>query len=51
MKPQVPAWHLHELLADDAIVCGDSGTVTTWVGPAVKLRAGSGSASAGRSAR
>jgi pyruvate dehydrogenase (quinone)/pyruvate oxidase len=31
MKPQVPLWHLHELLDDDAIVCGDSGTVTTWV--------------------
>jgi pyruvate dehydrogenase (quinone) len=31
MKPQVPVWHLHELLADDAIVCGDSGTVTTWI--------------------
>jgi pyruvate dehydrogenase (quinone)/pyruvate oxidase len=31
MKPQVPMWHLHELLTDDAIVCGDSGTVTTWV--------------------
>jgi pyruvate dehydrogenase (quinone)/pyruvate oxidase len=27
----VPLWHLHELLTDDAIVCGDSGTVTTWV--------------------
>jgi pyruvate dehydrogenase (quinone)/pyruvate oxidase len=31
MKPQAPLWHLHELLTDDAIVCGDSGTVTTWV--------------------
>jgi pyruvate dehydrogenase (quinone)/pyruvate oxidase len=31
MKPQVPMWHLHELLTDDAIVCGDSGTVTTWI--------------------
>lgn len=31
MKPQVPLWHLHELLTDDAIVCGDSGTVTTWI--------------------
>jgi pyruvate dehydrogenase (quinone) len=31
MKPQVPLWHLHELLSDDAIVCGDSGTVTTWI--------------------
>jgi pyruvate dehydrogenase (quinone)/pyruvate oxidase len=31
MKPQVPLWHLHDLLSDDAIVCGDSGTVTTWI--------------------
>ncbi|HYX86628.1 MAG TPA: thiamine pyrophosphate-dependent enzyme [Gaiellales bacterium] len=31
MKPQVPVWHLNELLDDDAIVCGDSGTVTTWI--------------------
>jgi pyruvate dehydrogenase (quinone) len=31
MKPQVVTWSLQELLADDAIVCGDSGTVTTWV--------------------
>jgi pyruvate dehydrogenase (quinone)/pyruvate oxidase len=31
MKPQVPLWHLHDLLEDDAIVCGDSGTVTTWI--------------------
>ena len=31
MKPQVPLWHLHDLLDDDAIVCGDSGTVTTWI--------------------
>src|SRR5919201_879291 len=27
MKPQVPIWHLNDLLTDDAIVCGDSGTV------------------------
>ena len=30
MCPQVVSWHLPELLADDAIICGDSGTVTTW---------------------
>ncbi|MGN6379477.1 MAG: thiamine pyrophosphate-dependent enzyme [Gaiellales bacterium] len=30
MKPQVVAWELGRHLADDAIVCGDSGTVTTW---------------------
>jgi pyruvate dehydrogenase (quinone)/pyruvate oxidase len=30
MKPQVVAWHLAELLDDDAIICGDSGQVTYW---------------------
>jgi pyruvate dehydrogenase (quinone)/pyruvate oxidase len=30
MKPQVVTWNLGRLLRDDAIVCGDSGTVTTW---------------------
>jgi pyruvate dehydrogenase (quinone) len=32
MCPQVVSWHLPDLLADDAIICGDSGTVTTWQG-------------------
>ena len=32
MKPPVIAWHLAELLDDDAILTGDSGTVTTWAG-------------------
>jgi pyruvate dehydrogenase (quinone) len=31
MKPQVVATALNELLADDAIVSTDSGTITTWV--------------------
>jgi pyruvate dehydrogenase (quinone) len=39
MKPQVVAWHLSEALAEDAILCGDSGTVTTWAGR-MKLRRG-----------
>jgi pyruvate dehydrogenase (quinone) len=30
MKPQVVTWNLAQLLHDDAILCGDSGTVTTW---------------------
>lgn len=38
MKPQVVAWNLGELLAEDAIVTGDSGTVTTWIAR-MKLRA------------
>jgi pyruvate dehydrogenase (quinone) len=33
----VMAWHLQELLADDAIICGDSGSVTTWIAR-LKLR-------------
>ena len=39
MKPQVVAWHLSEAMADDAILCGDSGTVTTWAAR-MKLRRG-----------
>ncbi|SCF31096.1 pyruvate oxidase [Micromonospora viridifaciens] len=40
MKPQVPAWALNDALAPDAIVCGDSGTVTTWAARQIKLRRG-----------
>ena len=40
MKPQVPAWALNDALADDAIVCGDSGTVTTWAARQIKIRRG-----------
>ncbi|MFE9656633.1 thiamine pyrophosphate-dependent enzyme [Micromonospora sp. NPDC006431] len=40
MKPQVPAWALNEALAPDAIVCGDSGTVTTWAARQIKVRQG-----------
>jgi len=32
MKSQVVAWHLAGLMDEDAILCGDSGTVTTWSG-------------------
>ncbi len=38
MKPQVVAWNLAQVLADDAIITGDSGTVTTWIAR-MKLRA------------
>jgi pyruvate dehydrogenase (quinone)/pyruvate oxidase len=38
MRPQVPAWKLWPHLEDDAIVCGDSGTVTTWAARQIKLR-------------
>jgi pyruvate dehydrogenase (quinone) len=39
MKPQVVAWELGKALADDAIVCGDSGQVTTWI-TQMRLRRG-----------
>jgi pyruvate dehydrogenase (quinone)/pyruvate oxidase len=38
MKPQVPAWQLWPLLDRDAIICGDSGTITTWTARQIKLR-------------
>jgi pyruvate dehydrogenase (quinone)/pyruvate oxidase len=38
MKPQVPAWHLNQVLRDDAIICGDSGTVTTWAARQIRVR-------------
>jgi pyruvate dehydrogenase (quinone) len=37
MCPQVVGWHLPDLMAEDAILCGDSGTVTTWAAR-MKLR-------------
>jgi pyruvate dehydrogenase (quinone)/pyruvate oxidase len=40
MKPQVPPWALNDVLADDAIICGDSGTVTTWAARQIKVRRG-----------
>src|SRR5256886_2539880 len=38
MKPQVMAHALNELLADDAIVSTDSGTITTWVARYVNMK-------------
>jgi pyruvate dehydrogenase (quinone)/pyruvate oxidase len=40
MKPQVAAHAVSAALAADAIVCGDSGTVTTWSARQIKLRRG-----------
>lgn len=37
MKPQVVTWNLAQLLENDAVICGDSGTVTTHVAR-MKLR-------------
>jgi pyruvate dehydrogenase (quinone) len=40
VKPQVVADRLNRLLADDAIVTTDSGTITTWVARYVDIRRG-----------
>lgn len=39
MKPQVVTHELNKLLADDAIIITDSGTITTWVARHIDLRA------------
>ncbi|MBS0170708.1 MAG: thiamine pyrophosphate-requiring protein [Nitrospira sp.] len=38
MKPQVAVRALNEFLADDAIVCCDTGTVTTWVARHITMK-------------
>ncbi len=40
LKPQVVAHHLNELLAKDAIISTDAGTVTTWVARHIKIQRG-----------
>jgi thiamine pyrophosphate-dependent acetolactate synthase large subunit-like protein len=40
MKPQVVAHTLEKLAASDAIICGDSGTNTTWIGRNFRLKRG-----------
>jgi pyruvate dehydrogenase (quinone)/pyruvate oxidase len=40
MRPQLPAEAVSACLADDAIVCGDSGTVTTWAARQIRIRRG-----------
>lgn len=40
MKPQVVAQTLSELAAPDAVVCGDSGTNTTWIARNFDLKRG-----------
>jgi len=40
MKPQVAAWQLGQVLADDAIVSGDSGTVAIWAAQMLRIRRG-----------
>ncbi|MEP6886892.1 MAG: thiamine pyrophosphate-dependent enzyme [Nitrospirales bacterium] len=38
LKPQVVAHELNKLLADDAIICCDTGTITTWAARHLKIR-------------
>ncbi len=40
IKPQVVARHVNDLLADDAIVSTDSGTITTWAARYLNMRRG-----------
>jgi pyruvate dehydrogenase (quinone) len=40
MKPHVVAWELGKRLRDDAIVCGDSGTVATWWARQIRAKRG-----------
>lgn len=39
MRPQAVGWHLPDLMESNAILCGDSGTVTTWAAR-MRLREG-----------
>jgi pyruvate dehydrogenase (quinone)/pyruvate oxidase len=40
LKPQVVARHVNDLLADNAIVTTDSGTITTWAARHITMRRG-----------
>ncbi len=40
LKPQMIARHVNDLLADDAIITTDSGTITTWAARHLKIRRG-----------
>ena len=40
VKPQVVARHVNDLLADDAIITTDSGTITTWAARHIHIRRG-----------
>jgi thiamine pyrophosphate-dependent acetolactate synthase large subunit-like protein len=40
LKPQLVARHVNDLLADNAIVTTDSGTITTWAARHIKIRRG-----------
>jgi pyruvate dehydrogenase (quinone) len=38
LKPQVVAHQLNQFLEDDAIICCDTGTITTWAARHIKIR-------------
>jgi pyruvate dehydrogenase (quinone) len=38
LKPQVVAHHLNEVLDDDAMICCDTGTITTWAARHLRMR-------------
>src|SRR5579875_302204 len=38
LKPQSIAWELSQLLDDDAIICTDSGTITTWAARYIRVK-------------
>jgi pyruvate dehydrogenase (quinone)/pyruvate oxidase len=40
LKPQVVAYQLNKLLADDAIISSDSGTIATWAARYIQIRRG-----------
>src|ERR671936_790447 len=40
MKPQVVTYQLNKLLADDAIISSDSGTIATWAARYIQIRRG-----------
>ena len=40
LKPQVVADTLNDLLADDAIISTDSGTITTWAARHIQIKRG-----------
>src|SRR4029079_2506091 len=38
LKPQVVAHYLNDVLADDAMICCDTGTITTWAARHLRIR-------------
>jgi pyruvate dehydrogenase (quinone) len=38
LKPQVVAYHLNRFPEDDAIICSDTGAVTTWAARYIEVK-------------